>query len=196
MSIDALPFAPEEVRLEFNRNTRATRSPFTGRTQQQRALNEWWVGEIRLANLTDTEAAQWRAWLLSLKGRTGTFRMGPYRKNQGSPSADDPTVDGSGQTGRRLRTVGWTPNSEGNLLPGDHLEVDQYLYLVTAPVDADSSGVADVAIWPRLRTQPADGAPVIIDNPRGTFRRDDAESPWDIRPGRFTSFRIGFVEAL
>jgi len=189
-----LPLGPEEVSLTFNRNVRRSRSPFTGRSQTQKPLNEWWEGELRIAPLQDAEAAQWRAFVIRV-GITEAFRLGPYRENRGSLSGT-PEVSGANQKGRKLLTSGWNSSAEGVLLPGDHIEVDEYLYMVTAVADADSSGVAEIRLWPRLRTRPQGGAPITVDNPRGRFRLAERENPWEIRPGRFTDIRLSIREAL
>ena len=82
------------------------------------------------------------------------------------------------------------------LLPGDHIEVDERLYMVTNRVTADSSGVAEVRIWPRLRTVPASFSEIVLEDPTGPFRLAERENPWTIRPGRFTDLRFQIREAL
>ena len=189
-----LPFAPSEVTLTAIKNHRETRSPFTGRSQTQLALNEWWLGTLRLDPIPDEQAAEWRTFILQQKGRLRTFRLGPHRPNAGPGGS--PVVEGSGQLGNLLLTRGWNPNSPNRLLAGDHIEVDERLYLVTMAFGSDESGRAFIPIWPRLRGSPLDGAEVITDDPRGRFRLSRVRNPHTIEPGPLTSIQLEFVEAL
>ena len=59
--------------------TAMTMSPFSFKQQIHNHLGERWEAEVQLPPMRRTDADQWIAFLLSLKGRSGTFLMGDPR---------------------------------------------------------------------------------------------------------------------
>lgn len=51
-------------------------SPFTGSQQIFEWPAEWWEAEVSLPPMQRTNAARWNSFLLSLRGRSGTFYLG------------------------------------------------------------------------------------------------------------------------
>lgn len=191
----SLPLGPESIRLTWVRNRRPTRSPFTARAQTQIAENEWWEGALVLPPLTDAEAAEWRAWLLKLKGRSGTFEIPRYKGNRGSESGT-PEVAGDDQRGRSLQTTGWNSSAAGVFVAGDYFGLDGHLYMVTSDVDADSSGNATIRIWPRLREPPLSGTLLTLENPTMPARLTRDVNPYEIQPALFHRITLEFRESL
>lgn len=157
-----------------------SRSPFSFQGQAQS-----WGGAIRFATITvedlnRKEAEDWIGFLDSLHGTLGTFLFGdPHAvdplgvgggypitvKAVNSTSKDVITVD----TAIRTTTTRW-------LERGDWIQIGQdenaRLYKLGSHVNVNNLGVSgNIHIWPKFRITPLVGQAVIINNPKGLFRR-------------------------
>lgn len=116
------------------------------------------------------ESAEWRdimGFLAAQQGRYGEFTFTPpdFCNARGAISGA-PTVNGASQTGRSI-AIKELPASTGSvLLRGDFLKFANHdkVYLVTADVASDASGLATVSIDPALVTSPADDSSVTYDS--------------------------------
>ena len=111
---------------------------------------------------------------MSLNGMEGTFNMGdPLEVNPRGLGLGTLLVAGAGQASTFLQLDGW-PASRNVLKPGDWLQIETGLYKVYAEgagnVNSDASGHSNCWIWPRLKTPPADNAPVIYTNAKGVVQ--------------------------
>src|SRR5690606_38078877 len=91
-----------------------TESPFSLQRQYQRHQGDRWQASVELPPMTRAEAQAWIAFLLALKGGTGTFLLTyPETSPLGYP-AGSPMLDGTHSAGvEELVTTGWTPGTEG-----------------------------------------------------------------------------------
>jgi hypothetical protein len=175
------------VRFSPRSTVGVSASPFTLQQQVQEYDGELWRVEVELPAMLRSAAEDWITFRLSLRGRLGTFLLGfpdAVADLLGS-GAGTPLVDGTAAAGTKtLATKGWTADAANVLLKGDWFSlgsgVDSCLYKVLADVSADSSGEAVVDIFPRLRQAAGDEDPVEIDAPRGAFRMETNEMPWDV----------------
>lgn len=77
-------------------------------------------------------------------------------------------VDGAGQTGSSLATMGWTVSTAGILKAGDFVAFDtaggRELHILTADATSDAFGRAVLAVEPPIRTAPADNVTLITNS--------------------------------
>ena len=103
---------------------------------------------------------------------------------------------GASQTGRELLTDGWTPSASGVLKKGDWVQVGTQLLRVSADVSADGSGEATIRFMPRLRSSPADNAPVVTSSPKGRFRLAEPVTARDVDMAKIHGISFRAVEAF
>lgn len=179
-----------------------SRSPFTGSQQVQRHQGQWWAADIELPPLVGHDlSAPWLAFLLSLRGQYGTFLMGdPGKPQPRGVATGAPVVDGANQSGEQLTVRGFTANVTGILKAGDYIQLGSggsaRLHTVLMDANSDSTGRVTLAVWPRLRTSPANGSAVVVRNPVGLWRLAQSETSWIREPALQTGVRFSAVEAL
>lgn len=177
------------VTMTLRRTVGVTQSPFTLEQQSFLWPGEAWMMDFGLPNITDRETAQeWIAFALKLRGTYGYFLAGdPAAKNPIGIGTGSPTVNGAGQIGPDLATSGWTPSTAGILKAGDYIQIGSadtaQLLMVADDVNSDGGGDAVLSVMPNVRNGPADGSPIIVNNPRGLFRLQDNSWSWSVVPG-------------
>ncbi len=77
-------------------------------------------------------------------------------------------VDGAGQAGDSLRTIGWIPGSK--IRVGSWINYGDGLHQVLSAVTVGGDGAAQLWIEPPIRRSPDDGAPVSVRNVTGLFK--------------------------
>jgi len=190
--ISEVAWAPRSVVAE-------NESPFTVQTERFVHQGMRLACEVTVHRTTERAIAEtFIAFFLSLNGMEGTFRFGdPAGASPRGSASGAPVVDGAGQSGRTLAARGWTASAAGVLLAGDWIEVESWLYKVLTDTHADGLGKATLDIWPRLRTQPADGATITTSAARGTFRLATNTPPWRASRRVFwDGFTVPIVEAV
>lgn len=134
------------------------------RRQVQARGGHLWTFDLSYPALPRHRMADLLAFLVSQRGRFGTFAFRPslFAQPLGSPGASVPVVAGSEQTGRILFTSGWEPGK--GLRAGDFLRLEGHTkcYMVTAAFAADSLGNASISFEPSLFQTPADGELLVI----------------------------------
>jgi hypothetical protein len=174
----------------------ATTAPFSGVQQIQEHAGGWWEADFELPpTMSRAQAAQWSAWLQSLRGRVGTFLMGIPREGTPRGSAGvtpgGPQVDGAGQTGLTLTIKTSLGAVSGYLLAGDWISLGAGSSRRLHRLMADASlvgGAATLDIWPRLRSSPANNDTVYVSNATGRFRLTGAAADYSL--GRYDQYTI------
>ncbi|HXV73260.1 MAG TPA: hypothetical protein VD713_00880 [Sphingomonadales bacterium] len=180
-----------------------------------------WEGVLTTAYLNVAGHRKLTAWLVSLQGQAGTFRLSdpdrtaPQTFEAAAYTADDATatadmasatadngvfpsggiVDGAGQGGTVLATKNWPANALV-LKAGDLIEAGGQLLMLTADANTDGAGKVSLAFQPALRQSPADGAPLIYLQPRLTARLVAANPAWETGPMKSGPITFAFEEAL
>lgn len=150
------------------------RGPFNSKREVQVFPGAHWEIEIAIAPVLRAEAQRFEAFLLSLRGKAGTFRLAdPYRSlplgsNLGTPLIRVATVAGD----EAVLTKGWTATQVDALKAGDFIQIGTRLHMVLQDADADASGHATVNVWPPVREVHAVDAAVVTENARGVFALD------------------------
>lgn len=105
-------------------------------------------------------------------------------------------VNGASQTGSVLNVTSLGATASGTLMPGDFVQVGNYLHMVTEPLDSNAYAGGALNITPPLRSSPANGAPVIISRPMCRMLLTDNTVGWSNSPGGFSSMTVDLVEDI
>ena len=157
-----------------------SRSPFSLKGQAQS-----WSGAIRFAsvtveNLNREQAEDWIGFLDSLHGTLGTFLFGdPHAVVPLGTGGGSPKVLAVSTSTRDVITINGGPTGSTRptwLKRGDWIQLgtglNARLYKVMQDVSVNSTGVSgNIILWPKFRINPVAGDTVIINNPKGLFRR-------------------------
>ena len=195
-----MPAAPgfRASRFGLIANTQTFRSPLDGTVQTLELTGARWQAKYDLPPMTRAQAAAWIAFLTDLLGSAGRlYGFDPDARTPRGSALGSPQVAGAGQSGKSLFVDGWSELETGLLLPGDYLEVNGELKMVTAQADSDSAGEALIAFTPPLRASPADDAVVTLDNPKATMMlADDTQAIWDADRASIYGISFAAVEAF
>lgn len=176
-------------------------SPFTFAGQAQASSGQMWQADVTLPPMKRSDAEQWVAWLVSLRGRFGTFNMGdPIGCTPRGVATGTPLVNGSNQTGENLIIDGCTANVTGWLRAGDYIQLGAAgtatLHKVLADVNTNASGETTLSLWPHIRSAPDDNATVVVNNTVGRWRLASNESSWSVNEAAIYGITFGAMEAI
>ncbi len=171
-----------------------TSSPFTKQEQVYEHDGQQWKATFSLPPMLKANAAVWLAFLLSLRGRRGTFKIGDQdRKTIQGTATGTARVNGASQVGNKVALDGFTASRSNVFKAGDYIQINSYLYMVMEDVSANGSGEADVKIEPSLRQgieTIADDTVVIYTNTTTLMRLDSNDTNWDT--DRVSKYGISF----
>ena len=169
-------------RFALTRTVSVSASPFTGQEQVFQHEGEFWTTQITFPPMLKDKAAVVLAFLLQLRGRRGTFKIGDQdRKTIQGVATGTIRVNGASQTGNQVALDGFANSTSNVFKAGDYIQIGSYLYMVTEDVSSNSSGEADVKIEPALRQgieTIADDATVVYSNTTTIMRLDSNETGW------------------
>ena len=167
----------------LNRVVAVTESPFTNQEQVYEHDGAQWKATFTLPPMKKDSASIWLAFLMSLRGRRGTFKIGDQdRKTIQGTATGTVLVKGAAQTGNAINLDGFTASRANVFLAGDYIQINSYLYMVSANVTANGSGEATVYVEPSLRTGIEainDNTTVVYSNTTTVMRLDSNELNWD-----------------
>ena len=169
-------------RFALTRTVSVSASPFTGQEQVFQNEGEFWTTQISFPPMLKDKAAVVLAFLLQLRGRRGTFKIGDQdRKTIQGVATGTIRVNGASQTGNQVALDGFANSTSNVFKAGDYIQIGSYLYMVTEDVTSNSSGEANVKIEPALRQgieTIADDATVVYTNTTTIMRLDSNETGW------------------
>jgi hypothetical protein len=176
-------------------------SPFTFSGQAQASAGQMWQADVTLPPMKRADAEIWVAWLVSLRGKFGTFLLGdPLCATPQGSIGGTPLVNGAGQTGETLQIDGCTANVTNWLKAGDYIQLGSgstaTLHKVLANANSNGSGQVTLSLWPHVRTAPADNAAVTVTNAVGRFRLSSNETTWSISEASIYGITFGAMEAI
>ena len=167
----------------INRVVSITESPFTKQQQVYEHDGQRWKATFTLPPMLKDKASILLGFLLQLRGRRGTFKIGDQdRKTIQGVATGTIRVNGASQTGNQVALDGFANSTSNVFLAGDYIQIGSYLYMVTENVTSNGSGEANVKIEPSLRQgieTIADDATVTYTNTTTLMRLDSNETAWD-----------------
>lgn len=180
-----------------------TESPFSLVDQVVQYPGERWEISVGLPPLSYDDAEEFKAFLMKLGGKYGTFTIGDPARSS-SPRGSWATsgsilVKGASQTGNTLIIDGLTPSQTNIARAGDYIQIGTgsatRLHKVVEDADSNASGEATLTIVPKLRASPADNAAVITSGAVGLFRLTSNLNGWDTDP-ESDSISFSAIEVL
>lgn len=190
--------APSAIKIQSMQPTRVSISHNLRRSVRSNGAQRWvisadWVG------LTRAQFAPIQAFVIAQRGQWDTFTaILPAHKLPQGLATGAPQINGANQQGRSLATRGWTANLTNALKAGDFIGIagQTKVYLVTADVSADASGLATIPIEPALLAVPADGALLVVRNVPFTLAMAGDLLEAAVVPGSIYNFSLQMVEAF
>lgn len=180
-------------------------SPFTFQQQVFKYPGERWEASVNLPQMLRVNAESWLAFLLSLKGQTGTFLLGDPANAapRGALSESGATVQvatGIDAGDTAIPLVGLPSDVTGALLPGDYIQLGNAetatLHKVLLPVNSNASGEGAAEVWPAVRRAVLENEVVVYENAVGRFRLGSNVQDWQISTSRFYTINFDAVEAI
>lgn len=184
----------------LRRTVAITQSPFTAQQQVFEHEGSQWNATITLPPMLKDKASIWLSFFLQLRGFRGTFKLGDQdRKTIQGTATGTVRINGASQTGNQVALDGFTASRANVFLAGDYIQINSYMYMVTANVTANGSGEANVKIEPALRTgiEPINNdTTVIYLNTTTLMRLDSNELNWDTNQVSLYGISFSCSEAL
>lgn len=179
----------ESIELRAINAVATSQSPFTYKQQIVSHQGQRWEASVSIPPVRRDLAAAWKAFLVSLKGQTGTFLLGDpdYATPRGTVSSCSLT----GTAGDETVTVVMT----GSLLAGDYIQLGSGSNAKLHQVLADQTGSGNLEIWPKLRSTYSSEA-VIFNSPKGVFRLSSNQTSWQINSSSAYGISFEAVENL
>lgn len=192
----ALPTHTGIAQIEFRAiNAVAySQSPFTFAGQAVAHAGQMWQADVTLPPMKRADAERWVAWLVSLRGRLGTFLLGDPLSTAIRGTATSATITGSSGAS----TVSATVTNGQTILAGDMFQLgtgsDATLHKVL--VDYTGTGsAADLEIWPALRKARSSVA-ADLTSPQGVFRLTSNETAWSVNEASVYGISFSAMEAV
>ena len=177
-----------------------TESPFTNQEQVYEHEGAQWRATFTLPPMKKESASVWLAFLMSLRGRRGTFKIGDQdRKTIQGVATGTILVNGDAQTGNAINLDGFANSTNNVFKAGDYIQINSYLYMVSADVNSNASGEATVYVEPSLRTGIEainDDTTVVYSNTTTLMRLDSNELNWDTNNVSVYGISFACSEAL
>lgn len=181
----------ESIELRAMNAVTTSQSPFTYKQQVISHQGQIWSASVSIPSVRRDLAADWKAFLMALKGSVGTFLLGDpdYATPRGTISGTNNTL--SGTAGDSTVSVTMT----GTLLAGDYIQLGTGSAARLHQVLVDQSGSGNLEIWPDLRSTYS-GETVIYSSPKGVFRLGQSTTTWSINNASFYGISFDAIEAL
>ena len=111
----------------LSRTISVSRSPFTRQEQVYEHDGQQWKATFSLPPMLKGHAAVWLAFLISLRGRRGTFKIGDQdRKTIQGVATGTIRVNGASQTGNQVALDGFANNTDNVFKAGDYIQINSY----------------------------------------------------------------------
>ena len=172
-----------------------SRSPFTFSSQVHAYQGQMWQADVTIPKTNSiSDAEEWVAFLLSLRGQIGTFLLGdPLRKTLRGTATSCSITGSAGDN-----TVSATVTAGQTRLRGDYIQLGSASTATLHKVLVDYTGTgsaADLEIWPALRVNRS-SATATLSNAKGVFRLSGNEQTWSINESSAYGISFGAMEAI
>lgn len=179
----------ESITLRAVNAVATSQSPFTYKQQIVSHGGQRWEASITIPAVRRDTAADWKAFLVTLKGQQGTFLLSD--PDYATPRGDVSACTLSGSTGDESVTVVMT----GTLKAGDYIQLGSGSGAKLHQVLVDQTGNGTLEIWPALRDDYT-SASVTFNNAKGVFRLATNVSEWSINNSSAYGITFEAVEAI
>ena len=177
------------IELRTRNTVAVSMSPFTYKQQTHSYDGQMWEADVTLPPMNRDDAESWVAFLMSLKGRTGTFML--YDPSAKSVRGTTTSATVTGSTGDDSLTVVMT----GTLKAGDYIQLGLDSDATLHKVLVDQSGDGTLEVWPKLRRDRT-GVAAVLTNASGVFRLAANETSWSVNNSSFFGISFGATEVI
>jgi hypothetical protein len=153
-----------------------------------------WQADVRLPAMTADSAEEWLAFLVSLRGRFGTFLLGDPSRTTLRGTATSCVITGSAGD----NTVSAVVPLHERILAGDYIQLGSGATSTLHKVLKTYTGTgaaANLEIWPALRVNRT-AAAATLRNARGVFRLASNQQGWSINEARIYGISFEAMEAI
>ena len=183
---------PSSYTLGYMTNTRVNTSPFTFSTQKLESYGQAWTLKLDFPPLDDDKARLMASFMSKLKGAYGSFYFTPKNAWKGTGSGTPTLVS----IDNDLRTTITVSPSNTSIPEGSYVQIGEQLVQIQKAVPAQAGNVANVSVFPRLRSAIPAGKAIIYTNPKGKFSLISNEQEWTIDRSRHYAFSIDAMETV
>lgn len=175
------------ISMRLKHAVAVSESPFT----YDQKTYDWggarWEAEVTLKPLTHSEAREVEAFLLGLRGMTGTFLLG-HPLHTATPSSAVSLADNAFKGYTSLNLTG------GTITAGSYFQLDDRLHIL---LEAKSTGSDTVCeINPPLRGSVTSGTALDFTLPVGKWRLASNDIGWSTNASSLSNFTFAIVEAI
>jgi len=176
----------QNIQMRLKRAVAVSESPFSYDTQTYIHQGARWECEVTLPPLTYAEARSVEAFIVGLKGQSGTFTFGhPLHTSTATGNTNADALIRAEQI-----SLGGTSTAVD---AGTYLQLGDYLYITTT---SKTSGVGLIGIQPPLRAAVSGGTAVDFTLPKSLWRMASNDVSWSTDTAAMFGFTFAFVEAL
>jgi hypothetical protein len=170
----------------LKRAVAVSESPFSYDAQTYVHQGARWECEVTLPPLSYAEARSVQAFIIGLKGQSGTFTFGhPLHTS---------TVTGNTNADAAIRAEQISLGGSSTAIDaGTYLQLGDYLYITTT---SKTSGIGLIGIQPPLRSAVSAGTTVDFTLPKSLWRMATNDVSWSTDTASMYGFTFAFVEAL
>ena len=176
----------QNISMRLKRTVAVTESPFTYDQQVYDHNGAIWQCEVTLTPLTHAQARSVEAFIVGLKGRSGTFTFGHPLHTSTATSTT------SGASDVRDETLTTTAGASA-VTAGTYFQLGDYLYMAT---EDKSSGAGTLKFQPPLRGDIASGTALDFTLPKSLWRMASNDIGWSTDVASIYGFSFAFVEAI
>lgn len=177
----------ESIEIRAVNAVATSQSPFTYKQQIVAHQGQRWEASVNIPPVRRDLAAEWKAFLTTLKGPTGTFLLGD--SDYATPRGTVSSATVSGTAGDESVSITMT----GSLLAGDYLQLGSGASAKLHQVLVNQSGTGTLEVWPKLRDTYVSET-VVFNNPKGVFRLSSNSSSWNINSSSAYGISFDCVE--
>ena len=178
------------IELRARNTVAVSMSPFTYKQQTHSYDGQMWEADVTLPPMNRDDAESWVSFLMSLKGRAGTFLL--YDPSARSVRGTATAINVTGAVGDDSLTVN---SSNGTLKAGDYIQLGAASDATLHKVLVDYSGSGDLEVWPKLRKARSNVSAVLVDA-SGVFRLASNETAWSVDNASFFGISFGATEVV
>ena len=179
----------QNLNLRARNTVAVSQSPFTYEQQVHSYDGQMWEVDVSLPPMNRDNAEQWIAFLVSLRGRAGTFLLGDPASVAPQGTATSAVVTGA--LGDSTLTVVMT----GSLLAGDYIQLGVSSDATLHKVLVTQTGNGNLEVWPKLR-KARSSVTAILTNPKGVFRLIGNTADWNINSANFYGVAFSANEVI
>ena len=179
----------QNLNLRARNTVAVSQSPFTYEQQVHSYDGQMWEVDVSLPPMNRSNAEQWIAFLVSLRGRAGTFLLGDPASTSPQGTATSATVTGA--LGASTIAVAMS----GTLLAGDYIQLGVGADATLHKVLEDQNSGGSLEIWPKLR-KARTNVTAILTNPKGVFRLIGNTADWNINSASFYGVAFSANEVI